>query len=63
VTAPGKNSAGNLAIERGEKSDRTLLKGENGVATAQLDVMARGYAINIGGIDAQRLDRIIQFMR
>ncbi len=63
VTAPGKNSAGNLAIERGEKGDRTLFKGENGIATAQLDVIGRDDAINIGGIDAQRPDRIIQFMR
>jgi hypothetical protein len=28
-----------------------------------LDVMGGSNAVNIGGIDAQRLDRIIQFMR
>jgi len=63
VTAPGKNSACNPAIERGEKGDRTLFKGENGIASAQLDVIRGGEAINIGGIDAQRPDRIIQFVR
>ncbi len=63
MAAPGKNSAGNLPIERREKGERTLFKGENGVAAAQLDVIGGGDAIDICGIDAQRLNRIIQFMR
>ncbi|PYU88013.1 MAG: hypothetical protein DMG51_00615, partial [Acidobacteria bacterium] len=40
-----------------------LFKGENGIATPQLDMMGGSNAINIGGIDTQRLNRIIQFMR
>ncbi len=63
VTAPGKDGAGNLLIERREKGERPLFKGENGIAAPQLDVIGGCDAINIGGIDAQRLDRIIQFMR
>ncbi len=63
VTAPGKDSARNLPIERGEKRERPLFKGENGISTPQLDVMGGSEAINIGGIDTQRLNRIIQFMR
>ena len=47
VTAPGKDGAGNLPIERGEKGDRTFVKGENGVAAAQLDVIGGSDAIDI----------------
>jgi len=47
VAAPGKDSAGNLPIERGEKGDRTFVKGENGVAAAQLDVIGGSDAIDI----------------
>src|SRR5260370_42308553 len=38
VTAPGKDGARNLPIEWGEKGERPFLKGEDGVAAAQLDV-------------------------
>src|ERR1700674_459463 len=47
VTTPGKDSAGNLPIERGEKDDRTFVKGEHGVAAAQLDVIGGSDAIDI----------------
>jgi hypothetical protein len=63
VAAPGKNGAGNLAIEGEEKGEGTLLEGENRVAAAQLDVIGGSEAIDVCGIDAQRLDGIIQFMR
>ena len=63
VTAPGKDGARNLPIKRGEKRERPIFKGKNGIAAPQLDVIGRSDAINIGGIDAQRLNRIIQFMR
>ena len=59
VAAPGKNSAGNLPIERREKGEGTFLKRENRLATAQLDVVCGRDAINSRGIDSERLDRII----
>ncbi len=63
VTAPGEDRARNLPIERKEKGERAFIKRENRIAAPQLDVIGRCDAINIGDIDAQRLDRIVQFMR
>src|SRR5260370_37007387 len=37
VTAPGKDGARNLPIERGAKGERPFLKGEAAVAPAELD--------------------------
>ena len=59
MPTPGKHGARNLSIKRGEKGERTLLERKNSLATAQLDAVCGRDAINIGGIDAQRLDRII----
>src|SRR6266478_4742097 len=63
MAAPGKNDARNLPIQRREEGKCTLFKRENRIAAAELDVIGGSYAINVGRIDAQRLDRIIQFMR
>ena len=63
VTASGEDSAGDLPIERGEKGDDALFKRDNGITAPQLDVIGGGDAIDIGGIDAQRSDGIVQFMR
>ena len=62
VTAPRKDSARNLLIERGEKRESSLFKRENCIAAPQLDVIDGSDAINMGGIDAECLDRIIQLM-
>ncbi len=63
MTAPGIDGARNPPIERREKGERPLFKGENGIAAPQLDVIGGSDAINIGDIDAQGLYRIIQFTR
>ena len=63
VTAPGEDGARNLPVERREKGERAFIKRENCIAAPQLDVIGRCDAINIGDIDAQGFDRIVQFMR
>jgi hypothetical protein len=63
MTAPEKDSTGDLPIERGEKCKRALFKGENGIATAKLDAIHGSEVINVRGVDPQSLDDIKQFMR
>jgi hypothetical protein len=47
VTAPGKDCAGDLSIEREEKGEPSIFKRENGIAAAQLDVIGGSDAIDI----------------
>jgi hypothetical protein len=62
MTAPGKDGAGNLPVERGKETERSLFKGEDSVPAPQLNAIGGNDAINIGGVDPERLDGIVQFM-
>src|SRR5258708_29305551 len=63
VAAPGKDGAGNLPVKRRKKAERPFVKGEDGVAAPQLNAIGGRDAISIGGVDAERLDGIVEFMR
>ncbi len=63
MAAAGEDGAGDMAIDRGEKSECTFFKGENCITTAELDAIGGSDVIDGGGIDAQSLDGIIQFVR
>ncbi len=63
VAAAVEDGAGNLPVERGEKGECAFFKGEHGIPAPQLDAMGGRNAINVGGIDAQHLEGIVQFMR
>ncbi len=63
VSAPGKDGAGNLPVERGEKPERPFFKGKNRVPAPQLNAIGGSDAIHIGGVYAERLDGIVQLMR
>ena len=62
MTAPEKDSTSDLPVERGEKGERALFKGENSIATAKLDAIRGSEVINVGGVDPQSLDDIKQFV-
>ena len=63
MAAAGKDGAGDLPVERGEESERAFLERKDRVTTAELDAMGGSDVVDGGRIDAQSVDRIIQFMR
>lgn len=62
VAAAGEDYAGDLAIERGKEGERTFVKREDGIASAELDAIGGGDVIDGRWIDAQRIQRIIEFV-
>lgn len=62
VTTAGKDRAGNLPVERGEKGDVSFFKGDNSFAAPKLDVIGGNDVVDIGGINAQRFEGLVEFV-
>jgi hypothetical protein len=62
MAAAGEDYTGDLAIERGEEGQRALVKRKDGIAAAEFDAIGGGDVIDGCGVNAQRIQRIIQFV-
>jgi hypothetical protein len=62
VTTAGKDSAGDLVIERSEKNQLTLIEGDFRVAATKLDAMLGFDLISRNGVEAQGVKGIVELM-
>jgi len=62
VAAASEDDTGDLAVQRGEECQRTLVEGKNGIAAAEFDAIGGGDVIDGCRVDAQSIQRIVQFV-
>ena len=62
VAAAGKDSAGDLVIERRKKNQLTLIERDFGIAATQLDAMLGLNLISGSGVEAQGVEGVIELM-
>ncbi len=62
VAAAGENGSRDPSLQRGKESQSSFFQGDHRIAAAKRNAILGDQVINLGRIDRQCVDRIVQFM-
>ena len=63
MAAAGEDRSRDASIERGEEGQGPFFQRNHRIAAAKLDAIFRDEMIDLGRIDSQPIDGIVQFVR
>ena len=63
MAAAGENRSGDASMERREEGEGPFFQRNDRIAAAKLDALFRYETIDLGRIDSQPIDGVVQFVR